>query len=508
MEVLTGQGPMGDGLVCSSCKHMFHNNCHPIPANRPLLSALDNSPSFVATFCPHCTSTAKQCPLDTEQLLQKLDGLGCALDTISNRINVIEGKVDCLTNSNLGCDQTTSVHSKLDGIEQSVGNLDMSSVGDAVPIFIDSVEEKCTVMKNAIDNSLTCMEEGIRSVVDQLAPTTCPGTSNEEITKEIRFIGRNVDLHGKALKDISDHIALQKSKQTHIPTTASYSAAASSVAASNVPSHTCTPLSSGPVTSNKSLCDETKTLAIDNIQSYTNFVKNSKDTKKEFNKFYEKIKIVHTKGMRRGCLLIELESKDEAKEISDNWNPACFSSDNGSANKTSATLLMNKNLRCVINDVDPELNDETVQQELKQNLQISDTEDFEIKRFTKNNRKLYTVMVTFHKKQLFEDILSQEQVLIGRSFCPIRKYKPKPYVVQCYNCNKFDHTARWCTSKKKVCPICSQSGHDEDGCLIFTEKDVVQYKCTNCKGNHASTSKQCPEYIKKLQYSSSLINDD
>ena len=61
-------------------------------------------------------------------------------------------------------------------------------------------------------------------------------------------------------------------------------------------------------------------MAIENILNYNKFIKHAKDTKKEFNTYHPGVKIIHSKGTRRGTLLIELDKEDDAKSIVKNWN--------------------------------------------------------------------------------------------------------------------------------------------------------------------------------------------
>ena len=57
----------------------------------------------------------------------------------------------------------------------------------------------------------------------------------------------------------------------------------------------------------KFLCNENKTVVIDKINCYDKFVKNAKDTKKEFHMHFPGLKIIYAQGTRRGSLLIELK---------------------------------------------------------------------------------------------------------------------------------------------------------------------------------------------------------
>ena len=186
-----------------------------------------------------------------------------------------------------------------------------------------------------------------------------------------------------------------------------------------------------------------------------------------------------------------------------------FSTDNGTTNRTSATLLSNKNLRCIVNDVDPELDDNFVLEELKGQFGIIEHGHIHLKRFMKNDHKLYTMMVTFNDRQDYEEALKKEQVLIGSTFCPIRKFKPKPYVIQCFKCQRFDHQAKWCERFSKSCGHCCSTSHESEHCVSFKNKKIEDLNCVNCheKGKHSSLSKECPIYKNKLQYATSLVND-
>ena len=248
----------------------------------------------------------------------------------------------------------------------------------------------------------------------------------------------------------------------------------------------------------KALCDEEKTLAIDNIKSYEKFIKTSTLTKREFNRHFEKVKLVHTKPIRSGTLLIELATKEDAEEIVMNWKPECFSVDGGQNNKTTATLLKNKNLRCVATDVDPDHTNDFIEEEIRKDLALEDDDNIAVRRFiNKAGKRLSTVMITFDKLDNYQASISKDQVLIGRSYCPFRKYVPKPYVVQCFNCYQFDHHADWC-SRTRACPYCADN-HKADDC---TKKETAEHqKCVNCKkdNKHPSTSKACPSYLSKLE---------
>ncbi|KAL5257292.1 hypothetical protein ACHWQZ_G012276 [Mnemiopsis leidyi] len=245
----------------------------------------------------------------------------------------------------------------------------------------------------------------------------------------------------------------------------------------------------------KFLCDESKTIAIENILNYSKFIKLTKDTKKEFNKYHPGVKIVHSKGTRRGTLLIELQTEEEAKAIVKQWNSECFSDNaEGTVNKTHATLLKDKNCKGIMYDIDHEHSEDFIANEVKKsNLKM----DVTIRRFMKGSKKMSTVMITFGCKEDLDQALKYG-VKVGNSPEDVHLYKPTPKVVQCFKCFKFDHTKVWCSKKKKSCRFCTQP-HEDEECLIHKENDVSQFKCVNCNTNgHDSLSKECPTYKDKL----------
>lgn len=71
------------------------------------------------------------------------------------------------------------------------------------------------------------------------------------------------------------------------------------------------------------------------------------------------------------------------------------------------------------------------------------------------------------------------------------RFKVETYefpVTQCSMCWKFGHTAKFCPSKKVLCPKC---GNDHDNC------ESTDYRCLNCKGPHMSLDKKCPIFVKE-----------
>ena len=80
-----------------------------------------------------------------------------------------------------------------------------------------------------------------------------------------------------------------------------------------------------------------------------------------------------------------------------------------------------------------------------------------------------------------------------------RMYKTKIFIpkpVQCFNCQQFGHMQSDC-SRPRVCYKCGQQ-HENKECI------VNKPKCANCKGEHPSNSKTCPQKIEKILVMKSL----
>ncbi|MEW8547196.1 MAG: hypothetical protein AB2693_27105 [Candidatus Thiodiazotropha sp.] len=65
----------------------------------------------------------------------------------------------------------------------------------------------------------------------------------------------------------------------------------------------------------------------------------------------------------------------------------------------------------------------------------------------------------------------------------------KNCIVRCFNCQRFGHTARLCNYEKR-CEKCGLSDHLGDIC------GSQVFSCANCSGNHRSSAKVCPVFLK------------
>lgn len=76
-------------------------------------------------------------------------------------------------------------------------------------------------------------------------------------------------------------------------------------------------------------------------------------------------------------------------------------------------------------------------------------------------------------------------------YCIIRIeiYRSPKGPPQCHRCQKFGHTARFCTTAPK-CVKCG-NGHDTNTCLKAKTEPA---KCSNCNGDHTANYRGCPYY--------------
>ena len=99
-----------------------------------------------------------------------------------------------------------------------------------------------------------------------------------------------------------------------------------------------------------------------------------------------------------------------------------------------------------------------------------------------------TYFLTFARPNL------PEKIRIGWMETVVHPYLPKP--LQCYQCFKFGHPSAKCHAQA----VCGRCGHEphENAC-------PTPPKCSNCKGDHAPTSKKCPVYTKELEIKKAMV---
>ena len=82
----------------------------------------------------------------------------------------------------------------------------------------------------------------------------------------------------------------------------------------------------------------------------------------------------------------------------------------------------------------------------------------------------------------------------------VEEFRSPVSIMQCYNCQCFDHSAKTCRSKQK-CLICSEN-HSHKGC---PSRESRKPTCANCKGPHVASYAWCLEY-KKQAFRKHVVN--
>lgn len=138
----------------------------------------------------------------------------------------------------------------------------------------------------------------------------------------------------------------------------------------------------------------------------------------------------------------------------------------------------------VVRNIDTSLSDNEIINDT-----LSDAKIVGVRRLTRkiNNNgiseiiKLQTCVLKFEGQNL------PQYVYIFGTRCEVNPYVPP--VVQCYNCLRYGHMSRQCKSDTR-CTKCNEP-HNVNECPQTTPK------CLYCKGDHYSTYRKCPEYMKQ-----------
>lgn len=99
----------------------------------------------------------------------------------------------------------------------------------------------------------------------------------------------------------------------------------------------------------------------------------------------------------------------------------------------------------------------------------------------------------------FESNILPDELKIGYEVVRVRKYIRAP--MQCNNCHKFGHTAKWCKSARS-CINCSNEAHTNEEAK---ERCILPATCINCKDNelpginHSPRDKKCPIFLQEKE---------
>ncbi len=83
-----------------------------------------------------------------------------------------------------------------------------------------------------------------------------------------------------------------------------------------------------------------------------------------------------------------------------------------------------------------------------------------------------------------ETLLNLRTIKLFNYNCMITPYENRTQVYQCNKCSMFSHALNSCTMPR--CLLCGAKDHSTEDHL--TDANL---RCINCKGNHASSHKEC-----------------
>ncbi|GBL78382.1 hypothetical protein AVEN_42900-1 [Araneus ventricosus] len=95
--------------------------------------------------------------------------------------------------------------------------------------------------------------------------------------------------------------------------------------------------------------------------------------------------------------------------------------------------------------------------------------------------------------EFLEELRDQNTPVLPKSIkagyinCKLRPHIPNP--LRCFKSQRYGHSQQSCRGTDPVCGKCSESGHEIN---VYTSDT---FKCRNCSGPHAASSKSCPTRI-------------
>jgi hypothetical protein len=115
--------------------------------------------------------------------------------------------------------------------------------------------------------------------------------------------------------------------------------------------------------------------------------------------------------------------------------------------------------------------------------------NFFVKRLTKENLPLNSLLLTLKNKNVYEYILNNGCFITNLYYLP-RIFQSKPYIKFCKKCLNYGHTTSHCLLDKICCSTCSKCHDTNLSCTIF---------CKHChNNNHKTLDPNCPHFLNLL----------
>lgn len=200
-------------------------------------------------------------------------------------------------------------------------------------------------------------------------------------------------------------------------------------------------------------------------------------------KIHDQLKLLNcdpesVRKFRDGSLCVEIQSEVQSKKLLGCKNFCLFdcSSEPHKSLNFSKGAITCWDLRDLEND------------EILENLQKSGLNFVEVKRI--RQKKGQELIDTNAFILTFASVTLPSLIKVAYHRVKVRPYIPNP--MRCFSCQKFGHTNKFCNSKP-VCAKCASGSHVADNCTS------QYFQCINCKGNHPSYSRTCPNWTEEKE---------
>ena len=184
------------------------------------------------------------------------------------------------------------------------------------------------------------------------------------------------------------------------------------------------------------------------------------------------------KKLKTGQLLIECVRQQQAENL---IRTTTFA---GEKVKGAAYAPLNRS-RGVIRDKQRDF-DDLKEEELQKELESQGVTHVKRISIRKNGQTIHTQTYIIS----FDMPTPPQKLKIGYYSIKVDLFIPNP--LRCFKCHKFGHTSNTCKSQVQCCYKCGSNSHSCEEC----NKEA---HCINCEGNHFSSSKSCPIYLKEKE---------
>ena len=211
-------------------------------------------------------------------------------------------------------------------------------------------------------------------------------------------------------------------------------------------------------------------------------IRNSRDLRKEFNKYFPKVYVEHALITAGGSYIFQFENEEMANQIQQKWENTFFKGNSGIVN------IKERNCTGIVKYV-YDLEEEEIKNEIDENYPNT-----EVVFFRKNEEFTGMFKITFNDENELKRAIAEKFTLCHRKYI-IEEFVHKPRVIKCNTCQMLGHVSRLCRSKNPVCGKCCKD-HETKSCT----SPPTDYKCFHCKkSDHMTGSHKCEKIKEKYQ---------